>query len=401
MRRGEQRVVISVVGLLAGAGIALAASGRERSLAVFPPQNIPLRFNHAVHLEAGADCTTCHDAARKSTKASDRNLPKHPECEVCHDIQAAARGKKVDPPASCNYCHPGFDPTVQITPAPIDLPTPNLKFNHKVHVDRKIECTTCHGKMRDVTLATRMQLPKMVTCLDCHDGSQASSACTTCHLERAPGRLQLAFASGALRPMQGNPFGLDHGPRFEFNHGTRASTDRQTCMQCHAESECQQCHNSLQKPLSIHPNDYITTHPLQARIDSPRCEGCHRLQSFCAACHERTGVGLNADPSFRSRNVRVHPNYDQWVSCATGASCPQHHGIAASRDIRQCISCHREETCLVCHAERNRFPAGFQAQVNNPHPDGFAQSCRSPASKNSRACLKCHTDASLASRGCR
>ena len=113
--------------------------------------------------------------------------------------------------------------------------------------------------------------------------------------------------------MQGNPLGLDHGPRYEFTHGNRASVDRQTCMSCHAESYCQTCHDALQKPLSVHPNDFITLHPVQARQDSTRCSSCHRMQSFCASCHERTGVGMDADRSLRPRNVKVHPDYTAWV----------------------------------------------------------------------------------------
>jgi len=391
MNRQSKVVTYVAIALLLGAGLALAATGRERSLAIYPAQTIPIRFNHAVHLEGGADCTTCHDSARKSTKASDRNLPKHPECEQCHDIKAAQRGKKVDPPATCDYCHPGFDPSVHRIPPPFEFPSPNVKFNHKVHVDRKVECTTCHGEMKEVTLATRMQLPKMATCLECHDGSSASAACTTCHLEGPSGRLQLNFASGILRPMQGNPFGLDHGPRYEFSHGSRAKTDRLMCSQCHGESDCQKCHDSLQKPLAVHPNDFITLHPVQARAESTRCASCHRLQSFCAGCHERTGVGLDADPSLRARNVKVHPDYELWVNTLG----PQHHGIAASRDINQCISCHREETCLACHSD-----FGSRRQIN-PHPDGFASMCKSLAAKNDRPCLKCHSQSKLVTLGCR
>src|SRR5215469_4625408 len=389
MKRPGRIITWTAVASLFGAGLVLAASGRERSLAIFPAQVIPIRFNHPVHLEAVAYYTTCHDSARKSTKAAERNLPKHPECEQCHDIKAAQRGRKVDPPATCEYCHPGFDPSVHRAPPPFEFPTPNLKFNHKVHVDRKVECTTCHGEMKAVTLGTRMQLPKMATCLECHDGSTASSVCTTCHLGSPSGRLQLSFSSGVLRPMQGNPLGIDHGPRYEFNHGSRAKTDRLVCDQCHAESDCQRCHNALQKPLPVHPNDYITLHPVQARADSPRCSSCHRMQSFCAGCHERTGVGLNADPSLRARNVKVHPDYEVWVNTLG----PQHHGVAASRDINQCISCDGEETCLACHSD-------FSRQIN-PHPDGFQQMCKSLASKNERPCLKCHTESTLVAKGCR
>src|SRR4051812_8872335 len=117
---------------------AHAASGRERSLAVFPAQKMPLNFSHTLHLTAGADCTSCHDSARKSQKSSDLNLPAHPECETCHDIEAAAKGKKVDPASSCNTCHLGFDQTVHKEPTHPVVQTPNLNFNHRVHVDKKV-----------------------------------------------------------------------------------------------------------------------------------------------------------------------------------------------------------------------------------------------------------------------
>lgn len=376
---------------LAAAGVAWAATGRERSLAIFPAQNVPLRFDHAKHLEAGADCATCHDSVSKSESAKDRNLPGHEECGTCHDIEAAQKGQKTDPPASCGTCHPGFDATVRKEPAKLDMPSANLRFTHKVHLDRKIECVTCHGDMTKVELATRQQLPKMATCFECHDGRNAPNDCTTCHLKEASGRLQLNFSSGILRPMQGDPLGMDHGPRYEFTHGTRASVSRQTCTQCHSDSFCQKCHDSLQKPLSVHPNDYITLHPVQARTDAARCESCHRLQSFCAACHERVGVGMDADQSLRPRNVKVHPDYATWVQIPG----PQHHGIVASRDIRQCEACHREETCLSCHSEKS------QRQQVNPHPNGFASMCKKLAAANDRPCLKCHTESSLTQKGCR
>lgn len=390
-RRYQTALGIVALSLVVAAGITWAATARERSLAIYPAQHVPLRFDHQQHLAAGAECVTCHDSVRASEAVRDRNLPGHEECESCHDIEAAKKGEKTDPPAGCGTCHPGFDATVRLAPPKVDMPPGNLRFSHKVHVDKKVECTTCHGAMTDVQLATRQQLPKMSTCFECHNGSVASKDCRTCHLTEPSGRLRLTFPSGVLRPMQGNPLGLDHGPRYEFTHGSRASVDRGTCMSCHAESYCQTCHDALQKPLSVHPNDYITLHPVQARQDSTRCSSCHRMQSFCAACHERAGVGMDADRSLRPRNVKVHPDYTAWVEVPG----PQHHGVAASRDIQQCASCHREESCTSCHSEKS-----VRRQVI-PHPDGFASMCKRVAAANDRACLKCHTEESLVQKGCR
>jgi hypothetical protein len=148
----------------------------------------------------------------------------------------------------------------------------------------------------------------------------------------------------------------------------------------------------MQKPLSVHPGDFITTHVVQARGNIVRCESCHRLQSFCAACHERAGVGRDSDPTFNPSDHNVHPNREVFVENPG----PLHHGIQAARDIKQCISCHREETCLQCHSERHASDV-----LENPHPTGFANVCRQMAAKNDRACLKCHTPDRLTALGCR
>jgi hypothetical protein len=205
--------------------------------------------------------------------------------------------------------------------------------------------------------------------------------------------MQMTFASANLKPMQGDPLGLDHGPRYEFTHATRAKLDRSTCTECHNDNFCTSCHDSLQKPLAVHPNDYVTLHPMQAKMDSMVCQSCHRLQSFCAACHERVGVGFNSDPALRARNLTVHGDYNAWVTIAG----PNHHSVAAARDISTCVSCHREETCIACHASRSTT---FGGRNVDPHPPGFANICKNLASANSRGCLKCHSTADLQTRGC-
>jgi hypothetical protein len=50
---------------------------------------------------------------------------------------------------------------------------------------------------------------------------------------------------------------------------------------------------------------------------------------------------------------------------------------------------------MSCHSEKS-----VRRQVI-PHPDGFAATCKRVAAANDRACLKCHTEASLVQKGCR
>ncbi|HVE83372.1 MAG TPA: cytochrome c3 family protein [Myxococcales bacterium] len=373
-----------------------AAPGAERSPAVYPEQSLPLLFDHAQHMAAGADCLTCHETVKISTRGDDRNLPGHPECEECHDLKAAAEGKPTDPKSECRTCHPGFDQTARAIPPPVLFPAPNLRFNHRVHYDRRIGCPACHQGTQRVSLATRDQLPGMGACLVCHDGRTAPAGCDTCHPSEPGGRLKQTFPSGVLRPAAGNPLGLDHGPRFEFTHGPRAAQDRATCLACHSQNDCEKCHDGTVKPLSIHPGDFITTHPLAVRGNVVGCESCHRLQSFCAACHERAGIGMDADPTLLARNLLVHRDPQAWAGTATVD--PGHHGIAASRDLRQCISCHREESCLRCHAGDQ---ISSRLATVNPHPAGFGRQCRALVARNDRPCLRCHTESALAGWGCR
>jgi len=413
-----RRIVLAVLCTFGAAGLALAATGRDRHEAIYPAQRIPIEFSHGLHVKpeaaggVGAPCEACHEAARKSELASDKlvplagkpragTFPEHEACEACHDIAAAEKGEKVDPKSACDTCHIGVEKKAKVRKVPVaNWPTPNLIFNHKIHFEKEkgITCERCHfgavGKgMEEVDLSTRYQLPKMKTCFECHNGASAPSACGTCHVTEPSGRMQIMFATASLRPMQGDPLGLDHGPRYEFTHGTRAKVDRRACAECHTDSYCATCHDSLQKPISVHPNDYITLHPTQARMDSLQCDACHRYQSFCAACHERVGIGKDSDPSLRARNLKVHGDYEEWVNIGG----PRHHAIAAARNLNQCIACHREESCLQCHATRTVLPT---SRATNPHPSGFGARCRALRQANDRGCLKCHTGEDLNMKGC-
>src|SRR5690606_18882221 len=120
-------------------------SRSERSYAIYPKQELPLSFSHELHLEQEMECDACHGAIADSTRASDLSLPGHPECELCHDIEAAKKGEETDPPADCGVCHLAasgrpFDASVHKAPRRVVIPTPNLTFNHKVHLDQKIGC---------------------------------------------------------------------------------------------------------------------------------------------------------------------------------------------------------------------------------------------------------------------
>lgn len=365
---------------------------------IFPDQTIPLRFSHEVHLEL-LECKDCHSMANGSVRAKDVNLPPESTCLDCHDVKSWAEGKNSGPPSKCETCHPGYVPEwlpgadksdthqVKVFPPKIVIPEPAIKFNHKIHVDKGVQCVTCHQGLDKVGIATRDNaLPVMGTCVSCHDGKKAADDCKTCHLTEPNGKLDTTLPHGKLEPA-GWYFMDAHDDDWMQNHRHVAVLGDGKCESCHSEKECVDCHNGVQKPLRIHPNNWVLQHASIAKKNEPECGSCHRSQTFCVDCHQATKVVVEA-PNTISGRIQFHP--EGWIG-DNNLRGPNHHSFQAQRNIRACASCHTEQTCVSCHSDRpgSRYFA-------SPHPPGWAGSrdCERMRDKNERVCYKCHETAS-------
>lgn len=369
------------------ASVTLAAPGAPSpSRVVYPAQRLPLRFSHAQHTGALAiACTTCHERATTSRSALDLLTPGEAACRGCHAIDRARPEGTGDGPASaCVACHPGHTPGAPV--ARINIPAAHLKFSHAAHAGST--CQSCHGDLaRDgVGLATRDHLPRMETCMTCHDGVTAADACTTCHLATQGGRVRTELPDGRLVPGAGGVGGAPHDADFRVDHARVAQHEPKACASCHEERFCADCHLGTAKPFDFHPGDYVTMHAVEARRGVPDCAACHTTQRFCAGCHERAGVGVRGDSGFERSGDggRFHP--PGWA--ALGARGPDHHANEAQKNLRACTSCHREDFCRECHSAE---PARLGI---SPHGPGWRGSgrCQALAAKNQRMCLRCHTD---------
>ncbi len=377
--------VLAIVAALGGA-VVLADSATDGnrtddwSPVMYPAQQLPLIFSHGKHLARGATCITCHPAAVTSRSAVDNLIPTEATCRACHPIDRTQPERVVAgaPPARCAACHPGYSPTLPV--ARITMETPPLKFDHAAH--GKTPCAGCHGDLSRVELATRRHLPTMASCLTCHRDGTAERRCADCHLTRLGGLVQTQFPQGSLVPRHSG-LGDTHGPGFARDHRQEARQLDATCTACHDRSECVACHQGVTKPLEFHPGNYVLAHAVEARRGTPDCSACHRAQTFCVGCHERTGVGTRAPTEFDdSSPLRAfHP-----PSWATATGTGGLHAREARRNITSCASCHREEDCLQCHSAE---PGAMRA---SPHPVGWRGSARCKAldSKNRRMCLRCH-----------
>lgn len=358
---------------------------RRRGSAVYPEQELPLRFNHGQHLKLGLQCTRCHTKIEDSTRARDFNFPTGASCDTCHGAQ---HPRPAGEPKRCSLCHTEVDDAGRVT-AGLRAPRPQLAFNHKMHLRAGSNCEDCHGDMTKVRLATSLQLPREADCLGCHDGVSETQRCGACHPTTTGGRLATRVrddrALPALVPAGASAWGAEHDLAFVEDHAGISKANPKLCETCHDETFCMDCHAGTLRPLRIHAADYLTTHALDAGARLQDCQACHRTQTFCLGCHERVGFGDRTDGAFAvGGGLRFHP--EDWSG---PPGMPQSHAFAAQRNIAACASCHDEDSCLACHATTGAATPGLDV---SPHGPGFADSprCAALAARNRRVCLKCH-----------
>jgi len=370
---------------------------------IFPPQTLTIRFDHEKHVEGiGMSCKTCHAKAYDSVDSKDRILPDPAQtCDNCHESNHADLARVTAGPdamGQCVFCHLGEDAGKGGNVARTVIPDPNLRFPHKTHLDRNIDCAQCHGHVEKLELATRDQLPRMAGCFNCHAMSgaaqgEAKGDCTTCHLTERGKTMATTFETGSLVPPDWLHM-AGHTPDWIDRHKTIAANDSKFCGSCHTEESCAECHDGRVRNRKVHPNDWISMHPQAARLDNPRCTSCHQLQTFCADCHRRVGVARDVGAGAREVGRRFHPPPEVWT---TAPRSGQHHSWEAQRNLNACVSCHTERDCATCHATRG---VSGGAGVN-PHPLGFESRCGSAMKKNPRPCLVCHQSGDAALRRCK
>ena len=379
---------------------------------IFPAQKLTIRFNHKKHVrELGLSCTTCHDKAKLSRSSSDSLLPPATRCDACHGSDhrnlSAVRSDATELIGQCGFCHIGYRPEHGNTVERLVIPKPNLKFDHAAHLNRNIQCQSCHGNVENVELATRDQLPRMRGCFGCHQlpvpaRGEARAECSTCHLSTRGSLLKTDFDSGALLPPRWL-HNAGHDALWIERHKFVAGADSQFCSNCHTESYCVECHDGRVRNRKVHPNDWISMHPIAARQDNPSCASCHRQQTFCIGCHQRAGVTMSGPYAAFAGRGSFHPPKAVWTDPPRTQA---HHAWEAERNINACVSCHVERDCAMCHATagvggRGAGSGGIVGQGVNPHPTGFRGRCRGALRRNARPCLVCHDPADSKLLECR
>jgi hypothetical protein len=153
-------IIVGIFGLW-GVGYFIYGSPYTTSVNVPRVQEVP--FSHQHHVAGlGIDCRYCHTTAETSSFAG---IPPTETCMTCHS--------KVWTDA------PMLAPVRQslATQQPLHWTRVNqvpdfVFFNHSIHVQKGIGCSTCHGEVNQMPLTWKSQTLYMRWCLDCHEAPE-------------------------------------------------------------------------------------------------------------------------------------------------------------------------------------------------------------------------------------
>jgi hypothetical protein len=335
-----RRAILAAVAAL----VVIAAAGPLRARLTAD------RFDHQTHRRLFPSCESCHAGIANAATAADPGVwPTSRACATCHDGT--------------------IEDSVDWQPPP--APRTNLRFTHPAHArvvagerpDSAVRCQECHAEAGADRMA--VQLAVVDNCLDCHEIDAPhldapDAACVTCHLPlREAARLTADDIAAFTRPASHEREDFD-----ESGHARLASEGpgavAASCATCHARNFCAECHVNAPEVAAI-----------GALAPDPR-------------------VGARGDSAEPPRSHR-RPDFIE------------KHGSLAADGARRCVTCHTQESCLVCHVgtprvarsliaaspERTR---GAVTQRRRPasHGADFSVMHAAPASASPAGCAACH-----------
>lgn len=259
-------------------------------------------------IHANVTCVACHEAPLPTGLAQNAVLRISYAIAAEKGTTAAESSASVTVDESrCLSCHQN------ILQGTVTLPANGLKISHKEPLASGMRCDDCHSGYAHSAKLTNTGMSR---CTPCHDGKQASSACSTCHV--------------------GDPAaaGVDFGPT-----ATKVSLAQRDCTGCHSLVKCDACHG-LRLP---HSQQFINGgHARTAAFEGKQlCWRCHSY-AFCSQCHRES---FQNQP--HGANWKVQHAVAAWSS-----PCGCHQGMSPGGVAPP------KQFCKLCHtqAEINANP---------------------------------------------
>jgi hypothetical protein len=162
-RAANSIAVGSIIGLgalavvLLGGMSAFFYSGYVTGVGEVREQPVP--FSHAHHAGGeGLDCRYCHTSVEKEAFAG---MPSTRTCMTCHSqiwkeapiLQPVRDSLRTDQSLEWTRLHDLSD---------------FVYFNHSIHVNKGVGCSTCHGRVDRMQLAFKNETLYMQWCINCH-----------------------------------------------------------------------------------------------------------------------------------------------------------------------------------------------------------------------------------------
>ncbi len=119
----------------------------------------PVQFSHKHHVgDDGIDCRYCHTSVESSASAG---MPPTKTCMNCHSqlfattvyLEPVRESWKTGIPIKWTRIH--------------DLPD-YVYFNHSIHLNKGVGCSTCHGRVDQMPLVRQVSSLQMEWCIQCH-----------------------------------------------------------------------------------------------------------------------------------------------------------------------------------------------------------------------------------------
>ena len=133
----------------------------------------PVAYNHQLHAGTlGIDCRYCHSNVEESRYS---NVPDTTTCMNCHTGQVGVGGylnnrlwKAHETNANLVKVRTAAESGEPIRWKRVHKLPDYVQFNHAVHVNAGISCSSCHGRMDQLEIVRQEHPLAMAWCLDCH-----------------------------------------------------------------------------------------------------------------------------------------------------------------------------------------------------------------------------------------
>ena len=156
--------IFGAVFIILGALWVVAAINRSSwNTGAFVEREQPVQFSHKHHAgDDGIDCRYCHTSVETSASAG---MPSTQTCMNCHS-QIWADSPYLEPVRESARTGKPIEWT-RVN----DLPD-YVYFNHSIHVNKGVGCSTCHGNVAQMPLMYQAASLQMEWCLECHRNPQ-------------------------------------------------------------------------------------------------------------------------------------------------------------------------------------------------------------------------------------